>query len=60
MFRYEGKDKESQLQAYVAAKNLPFKVSVVTGPSGPYKEHDIIHLLEKWLSPLGEDIRWDI
>ena len=60
MCKYEGKDKESQLQAYVAAKNLPLNVSVVMGPTGSYEEHDIINCLEKWLSPWGEGRRWDI
>ena len=34
MFRAEGKVKEGRLSAYVLSKGLPFKVSVVTGPSG--------------------------
>jgi hypothetical protein len=46
MFKFEGKNKEAELQAYVASKNLPFKVSVVTGPSGSYTEQDILAFLE--------------
>ena len=37
MFKFVGKAKEAELQAYVSRKNLPFKVSVVTGPNGSYK-----------------------
>ena len=48
-FKAEGKVKEAKLQAYVREKGLPFKISVVTGPSGPYKEHDILNCLDKWL-----------
>ena len=44
MFEAEGKDKELKLQKHVATKNLPFKVSVVTGPSGSYNEHEILNL----------------
>ena len=31
--------------------SVPFKVSVVTGPSGSYREEDIINFLEKWCEP---------
>ena len=34
LIKYQGKQKVAEFQAYVASKNLPFKVSVVTGPSG--------------------------
>ena len=53
MFKAEGKVKEAKLQAYVREKGLPFKISVVTGPSGSYKEHDILNFLDKWLLPWG-------
>ena len=59
MFKADGKQKEAKLQAYVASLNLPFKVSVVTGPSGSYREHDIIEFLEKWLEEWGPDRRWE-
>ena len=45
--------KQAELQAHVDHKNLSFKVSVVTGPSGSYKEEDMIAFLEKWLEPWG-------
>ena len=53
MFKAGGKVKEAILQAYVAPTGLPFKVSVVTGPSGSHREHDILDFLEKWLLPWG-------
>ena len=59
MFKAEGKVKEGKLQAYVASKGLPFKVSVVTGPSGSYREHDILNFLEKWLLPWGPGREWE-
>ena len=59
MFRAEGKIKEKKLAAYVASKGLPFKVSVVTGPSGSYREHDILDFLEKWLLPWGPGRQWE-
>ena len=52
-FKAEGKVKEGRLQAYVASKGLPFKVSVVTGPSGSYRERDVLNFLEKRLLPWG-------
>jgi len=59
MFKAEGKVKEARLQAYVVSKGLPFKVSVVTGPSGSYREHDILNFLEKWLLPWGAGREWN-
>ena len=61
MFKAEGKVKEGKLQAHVASKGLlPFKVSVVTGPSGSYREHDILDFLDKWLLPWGQGREWEI
>ena len=60
MFKAEGKLKEHKLQEYVASKTIEFKVSVVTGPSGSYREHDILDFLDKWLSPWGPDREWEI
>ena len=52
MFKFESNGKkQAELQDYVDSLNLPFKVSVVTGPSGSYKEEDIIAFLEIWLLP---------
>ena len=49
-----------KLQTYVSSKNLPFKVSVVTGPSGSFKESDMLRFLEKWLKPWGPGRKWEI
>ena len=59
MFKAEGKVKEAKLQAHVLSKGLPFKVSIVTGPSGSYREHDILNLLEKRLLPWGPGREWE-
>ena len=59
MFKAEGKIKEGKLSDYVASKRLPFKVSVVTGPSGSYRELDIINFLEKRLLPWGPGRQWE-
>ena len=48
-----------QLRAYADSKHLPFKFSVVTGPSGSYKEGDIIRFLEEFLEPWGPGRRWE-
>ena len=59
MFKAEGKVKEAKLRAYVLDKKLPFKVSVVTGPSGSYREHDILDFLDKWLEPWAAGREWE-
>ena len=59
MFRAEGKVKEGRLSAYVVSNGLLFKVSVVTGPSGSYREGDILNFLEKWLLPWGPGRQWE-
>ena len=60
MFEFAGSKKQVELQAHVDHKNLSFKVSVVTGPSGSYKEEDMIAFLEKWLEPWGPGREWEI
>ena len=50
--------KQAELQAHVDHKNLSFKVSMVTGPSGSYKEEDMIVFLEQWLEPWGPGREW--
>ena len=54
MFKCEGKAKRLKLQEFLATKDLPFKVSVVTGPSGSYREHDVLNFLGKWLNLWGQ------
>ena len=60
MFKAEGKNVEQKLQRYVASKQLPFKVTVVTGPSGSYREHDIINFYEAHEAPWGPGSRWEL
>ncbi len=46
-------EKEKQvfeaLNAYVVEQGLDFRVSVITGPSGSYKEEDILAFLDQTL-----------
>ena len=45
---------EAKLQAYVSKKKiLGMRGTVVTGPSGSYREDDILNFQEKHLPPLG-------
>jgi len=60
MFKAAGKVKEKKLQEYAASLKRPFKLSVATGPSGSYKEHDLLTMQDKWLEPWGEGRRWEI
>ena len=61
MFKAEGKQVEPKLQAYVAKKQIMgMRVTVVTGPSGSYRENDILNFLEKHLPPWGPGRRWEI
>ena len=60
MIKAEGHKLESRLQDYVAEKNLPFQVSVVTGPSGSYREHDILNFLDLHLDEWGPGSRWEL
>ena len=60
MFKFARSKKQAELQAHVDHKNLSFKVSVVTGPSGSYKEEDMIAFLEKRLEPWGPDREGEI
>ena len=60
MFKAEGKELEARLQRFVAEKNLPFRVTVVTGPSGSYREHDILNFLERHLGEWGPGSKWEL
>ena len=44
----------------MASKGLPFKVSVVTGPSGSYREQDILNCKEVHEEPWGPESRWEL
>ena len=49
------------MQEHVDIMNVPFKVSVVTGPSGSYKEEDILNFLDKWCEPWEDGKRqWEL
>ena len=52
MFTAEGHKLEQKLQSYVYAKGLPFKVTVVTGPKGSYREEQLLNFLENHLEQL--------
>ena len=60
MFKAEGHTVEKKLQAYVLSLGLPFKVTVVTGPSGSYREEHIIAFFDKHLEPWYPGKRWEI
>ena len=60
MFKANGDKVESGLQAHVAAKGLHFPVTVVTGPSGSYREEDILNFFDMHLDPWGPGRRWEI
>ena len=47
MFKAQGRKKEQDLQKYAADLGCPFKLSVVTGPSGSYKEEDLLAMQDK-------------
>ena len=51
---------EARLQRFVAEKNLPLRVTVVTGPSGSYREHDILNFLERHLGEWGPGSKWEL
>ena len=53
MFKADGKQLEGKLKAYVESRHLPFKFSVVTGPSGSYREHDILNHLAPPCAAVG-------
>ena len=60
MFRAQGKEVEAKLRQHLFGKALlPFRVTVVTGPSGSYKEEDILNFLEEHLEQWGPDRRWE-
>ena len=53
MFKAEGKKLEGKLKAFAESRRLPFKFSVVTGPSGSYREHDILNHLAPPCAAVG-------
>ena len=59
MLTATGIKKPEELQRYADSLECPFKISVVTGPSGSYKEEDLIAMQDKWLENWGPDRRWE-
>ena len=59
MFKADGHHVEAELQEYVFAKGKSFRVTVVTGPSGSYREEHICNCLEKHLEKWGPGRRWE-
>ena len=47
MFKAQGTQKEQTLEEYADSLNLRFKFSVVTEPSGSYKEEDLFDMQDK-------------
>jgi hypothetical protein len=60
MFRADGHLVERDLQEHVFVKGLPFKVTVVTGPSGSYRETDILAFLDNHLPKFVQGSSWSI
>lgn len=60
MFLAQGHVLEGRLQMYVFNKALPFKVTVVTGPKGSYREEHILNFLEAHLERWGPGRRWEL
>ena len=44
MFKADGKKKEKDLQRFEDDLNMPFRISVVTSPSGSYNEEDLLDI----------------
>ena len=53
MFQAQGHELEGKLQLFVFAKGLPFRVTVVTGPKGSYREEHLLNFLETHLEKWG-------
>ena len=52
--------KPKKLQAYADSLITPFKFSVVAGPSGSYREQDLLTMQDKWLKPWGPGRQWEL
>ena len=60
MFKADGRRLERDLQRYAEGLRCPFRLSVVTGPSGSYKEEDLLAMQDLWLEPWVEGKRkWE-
>ena len=52
--------KPKKLQAYADSLITPFKFSPVAGPSGSYREQDLLTMQDKWLKPWGPGRQWEL
>ena len=59
MFKAKGDIKRKRLRDHVDVCGAEFKVSVVTGPSGSYREEDILDFLNKWCEPWSDTRKWE-
>ena len=59
MFKAAGNIKGKRLQEHVDILGAKFKVSVVTGPSGSYREGDMLRFLAKWWEPWSGTRKWE-
>ena len=59
MFKADGHKKQEDLQRYADGLECPFRISVVTGPSGSYKEEDLLAMQDKWLEEWVPGRRWE-
>ena len=59
MLKAEGQRKADKLQEYADSLECPFRLSVVTGPSGSYKEEDLLNMQDKWLEHWGPGRQWE-
>ena len=58
-FKASGNIKAKKLQDHVDILGAKFKISVVTGPSGSYREEDILRFLTKWCEPWSATRKWE-
>ena len=59
MLKANGKKKEADLQKYVKSLGCPFRIFVVTGQSGSYKEDGLIAMQDLLLQEWGPNREWE-
>ena len=55
----DGQRKAEQLQKYADGLGVGFKLSVVAGPSGSYKEEDLFAMQDQWLEEWVPGRQWE-
>ena len=55
MFKANGNIKAKRFQEHVETLGAKFIISVVTGPSGSYREEDILKFLTEWCEPWSDE-----